>query len=164
VPTRDGEAADNPALVSTLAELNRSRLLVTLEVGPLAEDESGILEPACCRQTWPRRSFSLLHERSEGIRSFSKSWCAQVADEKLLEFRAGAWHLPRDPLPILPTRAAEAIEDRLQRLDPAVLETLRVASVVGRASSPAVLAQITGPTSIRSRSACGEPASTDRSS
>ncbi|MDT5045379.1 MAG: hypothetical protein QOG75_1232, partial [Mycobacterium sp.] len=141
---RDGEAADNPALVSALAELNHLRLLVTLEVAPLGEDESGILVASLLQADVATEVVSQHHERSEGNPFFLEELARAVADEKLLEFWAGRWHLPRNPRPILPTRAAEAIEDRLRRLDPAVLETLRVASVVGQESSPAVLAQITG--------------------
>ena len=86
---RDGEAADNPALVSTLAELNASGLLVTLEVGPLGEDESGVLIASLLQADVATEVASLLHERSEGNPFFLEELVRAVADEKLLEFRAG---------------------------------------------------------------------------
>jgi tetratricopeptide (TPR) repeat protein/DNA-binding CsgD family transcriptional regulator len=141
---RDGEAAENSALVSTLAELNRLRLLVTLDIGPLKLDQSAALIASLLQAEVGPDVVALLHKRSEGNPFFLEELVRAIADAHLLEMQAGAWQLASDPGPLLPLRAAEAIRDRLRRLDPDVLETLRAAAVVGRESNPAMLAQMTG--------------------
>jgi predicted ATPase/DNA-binding CsgD family transcriptional regulator len=141
---REGEAEDNASFVRALAELNRRRLLVTLPLQPLAAEESRALAANLLRGDLAPDAADLLHRQGEGNPFFLEELLRALVEEGTLVRQAEGWQLAHDLGTTLPPRVAEAIRMRLARLDPAVVELLRVAAVAGRTCEPALLAQVTG--------------------
>lgn len=141
---REGEAGENPAFVRALAELNRRRLLVTLPLEPLAAEESRALAASALRGAVAPAAADLLHQHGEGNPFFVEELLRALVDDGTLVWQAGRWELGEQPARLLPPRVAEAIQMRLARLGPDVLELLRVAAVVGRTFAPTLLAQVIG--------------------
>jgi DNA-binding CsgD family transcriptional regulator/tetratricopeptide (TPR) repeat protein len=147
---REGEAGDNSAFVRALAELNRRRLLVTLPLHPLEAEESRALATNLLRGEIAPEVADLLHRQAEGNPFFLEELLRAVVEEGTLVWREGRWELGSHPGRLgttsreypVPPRVVEAIRMRLARLDPAVVELLRVAAVVGRACEPVLLAQV----------------------
>jgi predicted ATPase/DNA-binding CsgD family transcriptional regulator len=141
---RDDEAEANPAFVRARAELNRRRLRVPLPLRPLAAAESRALATNLLRGDIAPDIADLLHRQGEGNPFFLEELLRVLVEEGTLIWRQGCWQLAGEPGRLLPPRVAEAIRLRLARLDPAVVELLRVAAVAGRACEPALLARVTG--------------------
>jgi DNA-binding CsgD family transcriptional regulator len=139
---RDGEAGDNPAFVRALAELNRRRLLVTLPLQPLAEAESRALAVNLLRGELAPDAAALLHRQGEGNPFFLEELLRALVEQGSLAWTGRRWELGTLPERALPPGAAGAIRARLARLDPGMVDLLRVASVIGRACSPALLAGV----------------------
>jgi predicted ATPase/DNA-binding CsgD family transcriptional regulator len=139
---REGEAEENPAFVRTLAELNRRRLLVTLPLAPLEAEESRALAASLLRGDIAPAVADLVHRQSEGNPFFLEELLRALVEERTLIWQGRCWELGGHPGSLVPPRVVEAIRMRLARLDPSVVELLRVAAVAGRASEPALLAQV----------------------
>jgi DNA-binding CsgD family transcriptional regulator/tetratricopeptide (TPR) repeat protein len=141
---RDGEAGENAAFVGALAELNRRRLLLTLALRPLEPVESHTLAGHLLRGEIAPSAAHLLHRQGDGNPFFIEELVRAFLEDGTLILHDGRWDLSRQPGRLLPPRVAEAIRMRLARLDPRVVELLRVAAVVGHVFAPAVLAQVAG--------------------
>lgn len=139
---REGEASENPAFVRALAELNRRRVLVTLPLHPLKADESLALATSLLRGTIAPDVADLLHRHSEGNPFFLEELLRALSKDGTLVWQNGRWELGSQPGRLLPPRVVEAIQMRLMRLEPAVVELLRGAAVVGRTFEPTLLAQV----------------------
>jgi predicted ATPase len=141
---RSGEAEANPPLLRSLAELNRRRLSVTLPLPPLDAAASRELAGHLLGGAIAPDAADLLHRHGEGNPFFLEELLRAMVEEGALVRRGGRWELAGPPAPLLPPRVAEAIRLRLDRLDPAAVEALRVAAVVGRRWEPALLARVMG--------------------
>jgi DNA-binding CsgD family transcriptional regulator/tetratricopeptide (TPR) repeat protein len=141
---RDGEADDNAALAAALAELDRRRRLGMIQLRALDAHETTSLAAALLQAAVAPELASLLEERSEGNPFFLEELVRDLAEADVLEPSKDGWTLASEGRRLLPPRVARAIEQRLARLDPAVVETLRVAAVGGRSCDPQVVAQAGG--------------------
>ena len=159
---REGEAAENAPLVRALAELNRRRLLVTLPLRPLDAAGSAALAAGLLGGAVDPAVAALLHRHGEGNPFFLEELLRSLVEEGALVAAAGRWSLtgppdapppdaaapdaaaPDAPAVRLPPRVAEAIRLRLARLDPALVDLLRLAAVAGRSWEPALLAAVAG--------------------
>lgn len=141
---REGEAAENPAFVRALAELNRQRRLVTLPLNSLEAEESRALAASMLRGEIEPNAADLLHRQSAGNPFFLEELLRALVEDGTLIWQEGHWELRTRPNRLLPPRVAEAIQMRLARLDPTVVELLRVAAVAGRTFEPALLAKAMG--------------------
>lgn len=141
---RAGETAENPAFVRALTELNRRRLLVTLPLQPLEAEESRTLATHLVQGEIAPEVADLLHRHGEGNPFFLEELLRAWVEAGMVVWRDGHWELGSNSQPgrLLPPRVVEAIQMRLERLDPLVVELLRLAAVVGRAFEPALLAQV----------------------
>jgi predicted ATPase len=86
---------------------------------------------------------SLLHRRSEGNPFFLEELLRSLLDDGFLIWNGERWEVRVNLGTLLPL-VTEAIERRLARLDPIVVDLLRVAAVVGRRCESQLLAQVTG--------------------
>jgi predicted ATPase len=141
---RDGEAGENPAFVRALAELNRRRLLITLPLHPLEAEESRALTANVLRGAVAADIADVLHRHGEGNPFFLEELLRALVEAGTLVWQAGRWTLRSHVGRLLPPRVAAAIQLRLARFDPAVVELLRVAAVMGRACEPTLLGQVAG--------------------
>jgi DNA-binding CsgD family transcriptional regulator/tetratricopeptide (TPR) repeat protein len=139
---RNSETTENPTLVPTLAELNRRRLLHTLPLHPFEVEESRALAVNLVHGPIAPNVADILHRQGEGNPFFLEELLRALLEEGVLIWQDGRWELVSPPGRLLPPRVVEAIQMRLARLDPQVVELLRVAAVVGRACEPSLLAQV----------------------
>ena len=122
--------------------MNRRRLLITLSLQPLEAEESQRLTTHLLRGQISPEVTGLLHRQGEGNPFFLEELLRALVEEGTLVLQEGSWQLRSDPGALLPPRAVEAIQMRLARLEPTVVELLRIAAVMGRACEPTLLAQI----------------------
>jgi DNA-binding CsgD family transcriptional regulator/tetratricopeptide (TPR) repeat protein len=153
---REGEGAANAPLGRALAELNRRRLLVALPLPPLDAAGSEALAGALLGGAVSPDAAVLLQRHGEGNPFFLEELLRALVEAGALVARDGRWALgetfrqPDAPGPSgappfpLPPRVAEAIRLRLARLDPVLVDLLRVAAVAGRSWEPALLAPVAG--------------------
>jgi predicted ATPase/DNA-binding CsgD family transcriptional regulator len=139
---REGEANANPALVRALTELNRRRLLRTLSLHPLAAEESQALATSLLHGTIAPEVADLLHRHGEGNPFFLEELLRALIEDGRLIWQADRWELGSQPERLLPPQVVAAIQMRLVRLDPAVVELLRIAALVGRTFAPILVAQV----------------------
>jgi predicted ATPase/DNA-binding CsgD family transcriptional regulator len=140
---RDGEAAENPSLTRALAELNRRRLLAILPLQPLTAEESRTLASNVLRGAIAPEVADLLHRHGEGNPFFLEELLRTLVEDGTLIWQNERWRLGSQPRRLLPPHVADAILMRLTRLEPTLVDTLRVAAVIGRAFDPALPAHIT---------------------
>jgi predicted ATPase len=83
------------------------------------------------------------NRQGEGNPFFLEELLRALVEEGTLAWQDGRWELSGPPPRLLPPRVAEAIRMRLARMDPTVVELLRIAAVVGRSCEPTLLARVT---------------------
>ena len=140
---RDDELDENPALAAALAELDRRRRLNIVQLHALEAQESAALAAAVLQSAVAPDLAGVLGDRSDGNPFFVEELVRGLADADALEPGPDGWTLAAHGRSLLPQRAARAIAQRLARLDPRAVDTLRVAAVIGRACEPALVAQAT---------------------
>ena len=143
---RDGEMDPNVALTAALAELDRVRRLAVLKVNALEVAETAHLIGALLHGDAAPELAHALHQRSEGNPFFLEELVRGLVETDALAASPTGWTLAPRAQPLLPPRVAWAIEQRLARLEPSIVDALRVAAVVGRASDPHVVAHAAGQT------------------
>lgn len=149
---RGGEVARNPAFERALIELNRLRLLTTLNLEPLSAQEITTLAARDLGAEVDPSVARLLHAQSEGNPFFAeellRGW---VETSALVEADRGWTWTPVAPL--APTRAtlmpappsiAGAVRQRLARLSTEVVDLLRTAAIIGRTFDIELLAETAG--------------------
>ncbi len=139
---RTGEEERNPALAQSLNALTRLRVLTTVTLGSLAAEAiaalavnylSGPVEPAVGQ---------FLHAQSEGNPFFAEELLRDWLETGALAQREGTWTLAMSLASTLPPSIIGAIRQRLTRLDPAAVDQLRIAAIIGRTFAAALLAQV----------------------
>jgi predicted ATPase/DNA-binding CsgD family transcriptional regulator len=139
---REDEAADNPALLRALSELNRQRLLVTHKLRPLEPDESKLLASHLLRGEITPEVAEFVHGQAEGNPFFLEELLRVLLDEGMLFWQEDLWQLIDHPSRVLPPRVVESVKMRLTRLGQAVEDLLRVASVIGRSFDALLLSEV----------------------
>lgn len=139
---REGEARGNPAFVRALAELNRRRQLVILPLEPLGAEESRGLAANLLRGEIAPGLADVLHRQAEGNPFFLEELLRALVEQGALVWSEGCWALGSRLGSLLPPWVAEAIRQRLTRLDPAVVALLLVAAVAGQTFESTLVAQV----------------------
>jgi predicted ATPase/DNA-binding CsgD family transcriptional regulator len=139
---REGEAEENPAFIRAQAELNRRRVSINVPLQPLDENASKALAMNMLRGEVSANVASLLYRHAEGNPFFLEELLRTLVEEGVLVSKESTWELEGDPGKLLPPRVVEATRMRLARLDPDVVDLLRVAAVVGRTCDPDLLTQV----------------------
>lgn len=143
---RDDERTQNPPLERTLVELTRLRLLATVTLGPLAASEVASLAGQALDAPVDLGLGDLLHAQCEGNPFFAEELLLGWQETGALRRDGGRWMLePARAAHVgLPPSLAMAIEERLARLDPEVVDLLQTAAIVGRAFVASLLADVAG--------------------
>jgi DNA-binding CsgD family transcriptional regulator/tetratricopeptide (TPR) repeat protein len=139
---REDEADESGVFVRTLAELNRRRLLVTLPLHALDAADSRLLAVNLLHGEIAPEIVDVLYRQSEGNPFFLEELLRALAEEDALVRQEGQWVLRSRPGQLLPRGVTEAIQIRLAKLEPATVELLRTAAVIGRTFDAVLLAQV----------------------
>ncbi|HLZ26555.1 MAG TPA: AAA family ATPase [Chloroflexota bacterium] len=140
---RPGDAAVNPAFQRALAELGRLRLLIaTLDIPPLSEIETRELGEGYLRGRLHDQLAADLWRHSEGNPFVAEELLHGWIDAGQVRNEAGVWALGERAPNALPKGITAAAAQRVARLDPSVVDTLRVAAVLGRTFDVGLLARV----------------------
>ena len=146
---RSGEVEQNAALVRTIAELNRLRVLDTLQLGALTAEET--LDLACdyLGDQLEAATGRLLFEQSEGNPFFAEEVLEGWLEAGALERHETGTEtssvrlVPHAALTV-PPGIVGAVRERLGRLPPEIVQTLQTAAIIGRTFDLEILAKTVG--------------------
>ena len=141
---RAGELVSNPALERALLDLHRARLLTSLTLGPLVEEELAALARALLGLPVDPGVARLLHVHSEGNPFFAEELLRGWLETGALRATAGRFTRVRELPNVLPSSIVGIVHERLSRLPEATLESLRTAAVIGRTFEVTFLAEVLG--------------------
>jgi len=147
---REGEIGQNPALERALAELSRLRALTTLTLAPLRADEIAVLAADYLGGPVASIVGQALHTHSEGNPFFAEELLRGWLEAGALTSRRDGphahpcWTLDMPLESALPPSIVGAIRQRLAQLAPAVVDHLRIAAIIGRTFTTALLAEVEG--------------------
>jgi len=147
---REGEIGQNPALERALAELSRLRALTTLTLAPLRADEIAVLAADYLGGPVAPIVGQALHTHSEGNPFFAEELLRGWLEAGALTSRRDGphahpcWTLDMPLESALPPSIVGAIRQRLAQLAPAVVDHLRIAAIIGRTFTTALLAEVEG--------------------
>jgi predicted ATPase/DNA-binding CsgD family transcriptional regulator len=141
---RAGELVSNPALERTLLDLNRARLLTSLTIGPLVEEEIATLAVARLGLPVDSGVARLLHAHSEGNPFFAEELLRAWQETGVLSATAELFTLMRELPNVLPSSIVGIVRERLSRLPEATVESLRTAALIGRTFDVTFLAEVAG--------------------
>lgn len=139
-----GELASNPALERLLLDLNRTRLLTPLAMGPLGEEEIAALAASHLGLPIEPKLSRFLHQHSEGNPFFAEELLRSWLETGELQNSAGHFTLVRKHPAALPSSIIGTMRERLARLPRATVEYLRTAALIGRTFEIPLLAQVLG--------------------
>jgi DNA-binding CsgD family transcriptional regulator len=141
--SREGKHQEHLAFIRAMTELTRHRVLTTLKVPRRA-----LLEVESLAQSYLGGSVSpavavLLSVQSEGNPFFVEELLRGWVESGALLQEGGQWSLaaPVDNLP-LPSGVSNTLRQLLAQLCPETIEHLRVAAIIGRTFSAALLAAV----------------------
>jgi predicted ATPase/DNA-binding CsgD family transcriptional regulator len=147
---REGEVGQNPALERALVELNHLRALTTLTLAPLRAEEIAVLAADYLGGPVAPIVGQALHAHSEGNPFFAEELLREWLEAGVLtSHRDGphvhpSWTLTMPLESTLPPSIVGAIRQRLTRFTPVVVDHLRVAAIIGRTFTTALLAEVEG--------------------
>ncbi|HVA92884.1 MAG TPA: AAA family ATPase, partial [Chloroflexota bacterium] len=129
---RDVAADRQHPLVGIVTQLQREQRLEVLPIGPLtSEGTAALIGARFDLDVVSAEQRSAIHARTEGNPFFAVEVAAALAEQGVIS-QAGDDRAPdQKPLP-LPQSIHAVVEQRVSRLGPAALETLRLASVLGQ--------------------------------
>jgi len=139
---RDDEVTDRAQLQRALAELTRQRLMTRIHVGPLSAGEIDALVSAWLDGPVATDVSQLLHRQCEGNPFFAEELIQEWLESGALTREGGTWTADSWPTQRFPASVVAAIDQRLERLPAETVETLRVASVIGRTFQVSLLAGV----------------------
>ena len=139
---RDDEVADKPELQRALAELTRQRVMTQIHVGPLSAGEIDALVSAWLGGPVASNVSRLLHRQCEGNPFFAEEIVQEWLESSALAREGRTWTAGSSAMQRFPASVVAAIDQRLERLPTETVETLRVASVVGRTFQISLLAAV----------------------
>lgn len=141
---REGEIAHHVALQRSIAELNRLRVLMTLSVGPLTKAEVAALARHSLGSPLDPAGIERLSATSEGNPFFAEELLRAWTEDGALVQAEQGWTLNAANEAALPASIVGAVQQRLARLPPDVVEVLRIAAVIGRTFDVTLLAEAAG--------------------
>lgn len=141
---RAGEVDEHAALGRAVAELNRLRALTTITVEPLAADEIAMLAANSLGAPLATEAAGRLLAHSEGVPFFAEELLRDWQETGALIHAGQRWELDPAVRPALPSGIISAVRQRLNRLEPEIVELLRTAAIIGRAFELGLLAEAAG--------------------
>jgi predicted ATPase/DNA-binding CsgD family transcriptional regulator len=141
---REGDVTHHQAFERALAELNRLRVLSTIDLQPLsAENMAGLAAGVLGTLAGPEL-MELLCAQSEGNPFFAEELLRGWLETGAIAYTGRHWTVASQATPALPSGIVGAIRQRLARLSPEVVDLLRTASIIGKTFDVDLLAQAAG--------------------
>ncbi len=146
---RSGEIYENQPLSRTVRELNRQRVLRSIELRSITLEETASLAADSLGAPLDEAGSVLLFRQSEGnpffIEELLRGWIDSHA-LTLVETRDNGGQFRVDPATaaIMPAGILGAVRERLDRLSQPVVETLRTAAIIGREFDAELLTTVAG--------------------
>lgn len=141
---REGEQQRNPALVHTITELTRQRILRTLKLQPLSLSDVESLALNYLGQPLTPAVTLLLYAQSEGNPFFAEEllqcWMAMGA----ITQESGQWTLAASLDGLLPSSIINTRHHQLAQLSMETIKHLQVAAIIGRSFDVSLLAAVEG--------------------
>jgi DNA-binding CsgD family transcriptional regulator/tetratricopeptide (TPR) repeat protein len=142
---RSGEADANPALNRVIDQLNRDRLLTVLQLSRLSAEDVTSLAANLLDGPISGSLGQSLYDHSEGNPFFAEELLKCWRENSGIVARDGSWGLASEFAPCrIPAGIAGTVRQRLARLPATVVRCLEIASVIGRAFEPEVIAAVAG--------------------
>ena len=130
---REGELDDTLPLQEMLVELNRERIASRLKLTRFGKDDTQKLLATIFQEEVSTEFTEGIYNETEGNPFFIEEVCKSLVEEGKLYFDDGEWHRPDDMSDLdIPQSVRVAIQSRLSKLPDEVLNTLRMAAVLGR--------------------------------
>lgn len=134
------------SLRGVLAELNRQRLAVTIDLPRLSQNEMREMVQACLQnaQPLPQELLDTLYALTEGNPYFIEEVLAALVAGGDIVAMDGAWAIKAVREMRIPQSVQEAVAHRTTGLSPNARDVLTLAAVIGRQVDFAVLQRVTG--------------------
>ena len=129
---REVELDETLPLQEMLVELNRERLASRLKLSRFGKDETRDLLAAIFQDEITPEFLEGIYNETEGNPFFIEEVCKSLVEEGKLYYEDGDWHRPDMVDLDLPQSVRVAIQSRLSKLPDEVLDSLRMAAVLGR--------------------------------
>ena len=130
---REVELDDTLPLQEMLVELNRERIASRLKLTRFGKDDTQKLLATIFQEEVSMEFTEGIYNETEGNPVFIEEVCKSLVEEGMLYFEDGEWHRPDDMSDLdIPQSVRVAIQSRLSKLPNEVLNTLRMAAVLGR--------------------------------
>lgn len=141
---RTDDLERNAALERTLLDLNRARLLISLPLGPLAQEEITLLSAHLLGALVDPAVGQLLYVQSEGNPFFAEELLHTWREAGALRLASHAWTFQGTLPSKLPSGIVGVVRQRLSHLSEQTVGVLRTAAILGRTFDPALLAEVVG--------------------
>jgi predicted ATPase/DNA-binding NarL/FixJ family response regulator len=141
---RASDLERNPALERTLLDLNRSRLLLSMPLGSLAQEEITLLSAHQLSAPVDPAVGQLLYAQSEGNPFFAEELLYFWREAGTLQRASGHWTFQGSPPLDLPTGIVGIVRQRLARLSEPTIGVLRTAAILGRTFDLMLLVEVVG--------------------
>jgi len=128
---REVELGESRPLQEMLVDLNRERLADRLKLGRFDREATGDLLAAIFEEDITPEFLEGIFAETEGNPFFIEELCKALVEEGKFYFEDGHWHRPAMQDLDLPQSVRVAIQSRLAKLPDPVLDTLRMAAVLG---------------------------------
>lgn len=139
---RNSEINQHAALVRSIAELSRQRLLTTITLGPLSAPEIATLAEHILAGPLREDASVRLYAHSEGNPFFAEELLQSWVERKSLMQCQGQW-IPGTPLDeVVPPGIIGVLRQRFSQLSPDCIDHLRVAAIIGQSFDLFLLAQV----------------------
>jgi DNA-binding CsgD family transcriptional regulator/tetratricopeptide (TPR) repeat protein len=135
-------AGQSTPLQRALAELTRLRLLTVVRTAALQPEEITALAVAYLAGPVDTAVSRLLYRQSEGNPFFAEELLRNWCETGILVQTGLRWVLAGRVDPMIPESIVAVVRQRLERLSPEVVETLRIAAILGRTFMTGLLAEI----------------------
>lgn len=139
---REDQSALNPHLERMISDLHRGRLLTTIHLGPLSEDDVAVLAEARLQGAVDEKLRRGLFDNSEGNPFFAEELIYRWIEIESITNDRGTWKIKAGQDDAIPHGIISALRQRLVRTSPELVELLRMASIIGRTFELRTLASL----------------------
>jgi tetratricopeptide (TPR) repeat protein/KaiC/GvpD/RAD55 family RecA-like ATPase len=142
---RDTDTDENHPLSAILAELNRERLLHSVQLKRMAfGDVSDMIARMLGQDNVPREFCELVFEKTRGNPFFVEEVIRSLKEEEILYLEGDEWRTKEVASIEFPKTVKNVIKKRISRLDDECHQVMTMASFIGKDFTPEALHSVTG--------------------
>jgi len=137
-------ASDKHSLSAAMKRMRREDLLEEIKLDRLSKADFGrLLKSLLSNHRFTQGFVDFLYQQTAGNPLFTKEMLKTMKEEGIIQFELGAWHCKKEPSrTALPRKILDAVERRIDRLEPQERAVLECASVQGESFSSEVLGYV----------------------